>query len=600
MRKLSAFAAIERKTSKLNHTYEAFDKPPEIKWAFPESFATPQQTEEIAAEYSIPRFIAGILLNRGIEDITGFLSKSKKSIRHPNLLPDIDDAVNRILRAVQKKEKIIVYGDYDVDGMTSTAMMTDFLQSLGADVEYYIPDRVSEGYGLNSAAIERLAKDGVKLIVTVDCGVTSIEESLTAFKNNVDLVITDHHTCLDELPFASAVVNPKRPDSGYGFDGLAGVGVAFKVCLALGLKTNINSNVIFDRYCALAAIGTIADVVPLVDENRVIVAKGLEALSTREFVGIDAILKMLDIDKRNLVSTNISFNIAPKLNAAGRLGDPRTAVGLLMTTDRKTALHTAKELDELNNQRRELETLVFNEIIEYLEKHCYELCERIIVVRGNGWNHGVIGRVAAMVSEKFYRPCIVVSFDGTKGKGSCRGIEGFDMFDALSSCSKYLDDFGGHKAAAGLSVSASEWNNFRTAICQYAKGVFENASDMVKYIHIDGEIFPNEITLSNARMLSILEPFGTENQRPVFYTQGLMIDSISLVGVDSRHVRITFVHNGRRLNAIGFNLARLADKFQAGNTADCVFTLEVNSYNGTDSVQMRLLDMDWSNKYFNE
>ena len=267
MRKLSAFAAIERKTNKLNHTYEAFDKPPEIKWAFPENSVTAEQTEAAAREYSIPRFIAGILLNRGIEDIPAFLSKSKKGIRHPNLLPDIDDAVNRILRAVQKKEKIIVYGDYDVDGMTSTAIMTDFLSSLGADVEYYIPDRVSEGYGLNSGAIERMAKEGVKLIVTVDCGVTNIEESLTAFKNNVDLVITDHHTCLDELPFASAVVNPKRPDSNYGFDGLAGVGVAFKVCLALGLKTGINSNVIFDRYCALAAIGTIADVVPLVDEN---------------------------------------------------------------------------------------------------------------------------------------------------------------------------------------------------------------------------------------------------------------------------------------------------------------------------------------------
>lgn len=499
------------------------------------------------------------------------------------------------MSAINRKEKIVVYGDYDVDGMTSTAIMTDFLRNISADVEYYIPDRVSEGYGLNSAAIEKLAQKGVKLIITVDCGVTSIEESLVAFKNNVDLVITDHHTCLDELPYASAVVNPKRPDSGYGFTGLAGVGVAFKVCLALGLKMGIKSNAIFDRYCTLAAIGTIADVVPLTDENRIIVAKGLEILQTREFVGIDAILKIADIDKRALVSSNISFNVAPKLNAAGRLGDPKTAVELLTTSDRDIAARTAKNLDELNNKRRELEALVFDEIMQYLSEHCFELSERIIVVKGNGWNHGVIGRVAAMISEKFYRPCVVVSFDGTKGKGSCRGIEGFDMFDALSSCSEFLDDFGGHKAAAGLSVSYGNWNDFKNAMCKYARKIFPDAGDMVKYIHIDGEIAPHEITLANAHMMSLLEPFGTDNQRPVLLARALVVDTITLVGADKRHVKAVLTYKGMRFNAIGFNLARLAEDFGPTNTVDCVFTLEVNTFNGTQTAQLRLLDMAWSN-----
>lgn len=578
----------------MNYPHAVFEKSPQIKWAFPEEEASDEKTEAVAREYSLPDFIAGILLNRGIDDIPAFLSKSKKGIRHPEKLPDIDSAVKRILSAIRRKEKIVVYGDYDVDGMTSTAIMTDFLRNMSADVDYYIPDRVTEGYGLNCNAIEKLAKDGVSLIITVDCGVTSIEESLTAFKNNVDLVITDHHTCLDELPYASAVVNPKRPDSGYGFSGLAGVGVAFKVCLAVGLQAGIKSNVIFDRYCALAAIGTIADVVPLTDENRIIVAKGLEMLQSREFVGIDAILKMLDIDKRTLVSSNISFNIAPKLNAAGRLGDPKTAVELLMTSDYETAARTARELDELNNKRRELEMCVFEEIMQYLSEHYFELSERIIVVKGSGWNHGVIGRVAAMISERFYRPCVVVSFDGAKGKGSCRGIEGFDMFDALSSCSEFLDDFGGHKAAAGLSVSYNNWNDFKNSICKYARKVFADVNDMVKYIHIDGRISPQEITLSNAHMLSLLEPFGTDNQRPVLLASGLVVDSIMLVGAEKRHVKVVFTYHGMRFNAIGFNLAHLADEFGPSNTVDCVFTLEVNVFNGTESAQMRLMDMAWS------
>lgn len=582
----------------MNYPHAVFDKPPKTKWSFCSSTVSLEETEEAARLYSVPRFIAGVLLNRGITDIPSFLTKSKKGVRHPKYLPDIDDAVSRILRAVDRKEKIIVYGDYDVDGMTSTAMMTDFLKNLGADVEYYIPDRVTEGYGLNSDAILRMAKRGVKLIVTVDCGVTNIEESLTAFQSNVDLVITDHHTCLDELPYASAVVNPKRPDSQYGFSGLAGVGVAFKVCLAIGLKAGLNSNAVFDRYCALAAIGTIADVVPLMDENRIIVAKGLEMLASREFVGIDAILNMLDIDKKSIVSTTISFNIAPKLNAAGRLGDPKTAVGLLMTSDAQTAKRTAAELDELNNRRRELEAEVYDEIMSYLADHYFELCERIIVVKGCGWNHGVIGRVAAMISEKFYRPCVVVSFDGEKGKGSCRGIEGFDMFDALSSCSEFLDDFGGHKAAAGLSVSRSAWCDFRSALCRYARTVFESTADMVKYIHIDSEILPSEINLANARMLSMLEPFGTDNQRPVFIVRGLRIETIAVVGSDKRHVKAVLMCNNMRFNAIGFGLARLAEEFQPQNMVDCVFTLEVNSFNGLDSVQMRLLDMNWSDRYF--
>lgn len=582
----------------MEYTPAVFSKPPRLKWSFRSDTVTIEQTEKTAAQYSIPRFIAGVLLSRETDDIARFLAKSKKLVRHPGELPDIEDAVKRILKAVERKEKIVVYGDYDVDGMTSAAMMTDFLKSIGADVSYYIPDRVTEGYGLNSGAIERMAQEGVTLIVTVDCGVTNIEESLTAFKNNVDLVITDHHTCLDELPYASAVVNPKRPDSAYGFSGLAGVGVAFKVCLAVGLAAGIPSNDIFDRYCALAAIGTVADVVPLMDENRVIVAKGLEAIASREFVGVDAILRMLDIDKTKLASTNISFNIAPKLNAAGRLGDPKTAVNLLMTHDREEAEKTAAELDELNNKRRELENEVFEEIMDYLKEHCFELCERIIVVKGIGWNHGVIGRVAAMISERFYRPCVVVSFDGEKGKGSCRGIEGFDMFDALSECAELLDDFGGHKAAAGLSITRHNWTEFRTRLCRYARRIFQNAGDMVKYIHIDCEIFPNEMTLENARMISVLEPFGTDNPRPVFIARGLKIELLSLVGADKRHVRAVLSYGGERFNAIGFGLAPLADKFQENNLVDCVFTLEINAYNGTESVQMKLIDMDWSEVYF--
>lgn len=581
-------------------TPAVFTKPTKLKWSFRNENITPEQTEAAAKEYGVPRFIAAVLLSRETEDIRQFLLKPKKIVRHPGALPDIDDAVRRIMKAAKRKEKVIVYGDYDVDGMTSVAMMTDFLRHIGINADYYIPERVTEGYGLNSAAIERMAADGVKLIVTVDCGVTNIEESLTAFKNNVDLVITDHHTCLDELPFASAVVNPKRPDSSYGFTGLAGVGVAFKVCLAVGLEAGIPSNTIFERYCALAAIGTVADVVPLTDENRVIVAKGLDAIARREFVGIDAILDMAGIDKASVVSSTISFVVAPKLNAAGRLGDPKTAVRLLMTSDRREAKKTAAELDELNNKRRSLESEVYGEIMGYLRANPFELCERIVVVKGTGWNHGVIGRVAAMITERLYRPCIVVSFDGTKGKGSCRGIEGFDMFEALADSAEFLDDFGGHKAAAGLSLTLSNWTRFRTNICRYSRRIFVDANAIAKNAYIDCEIFPEEITLENARRLPMLEPFGTDNPRPVFIVRGLKIEEISLVGTEKQHMRAYLSYKGTTFNAIGFGLSALEAKFKEGNLVDCVFTMEINSYNGEDSVQLRLIDMKWSEVYFRQ
>ena len=575
-----------------------FTKTPALKWSFPGSGITAEQIEEEAKRLSVPRFIAAILLSRGIDDAQPFLSKSKKYIRHPNKLPDIEDAVDRILEAVKRKEPVVVYGDYDVDGMTSTAIMTDFLSHIGADVSYYIPDRVSEGYGVNNEAVKNMAEDGVKLIVTVDCGVTNINESLTAFENNVDLVITDHHTCLDELPYAYAVVNPKRPDSEYGFSGLAGVGVAFKVCMAIGLRMGMNSADIFDRYCALAAIGTIADVVPLVDENRVIVAKGLDMISRREFVGIDAILHMIGASKRDIVSSTVSFGIAPKLNAAGRLGDPRDAVTLLMTEDRADAEILARRLDDLNNRRRELENIIYNSIIKDITDHGYELCERTIVICGDGWNHGVIGRVAAMVSERFYRPCIIVSFDEEKGKGSCRSIEGFDMFSALFSCSDLLDDFGGHKAAAGLSITRSNWFEFKRRVSEYGRTVFRDLEDMSKIIHIDCELLPREITLESCFLMNMLEPFGTDNSRPVFITYGLTIESISVVGADGRHVRAMLTDGRNTFAAIGFGLAALERKFRKGNRVDCVYTLEINNYNGIESVQMRLIDMDWSSKLF--
>ena len=430
--------------------------------------------DEISKEHHIPRVISTILLNRGIEskDIAPYLRKSMADIINPMLMLDMDKAVERITNAIQSNEKIAVYGDYDVDGITSTALLYKFLLSLGADVEYYIPDRKGEGYGINIMAVNKLFKQGIKLMITVDCGITAIGEVEFAKLQGMDVIITDHHTCKDRLPTAAeAILNPKRLDCDYPFDALAGVGVAFKLILALAIKNGLKTTDVFNQYVDIATLGTIADVVPLLGENRVIVDKGLKILHNPKRIGIRAVMEVAGVLDKPLSASTIAFSIAPRLNAAGRLGSAATAVELLLTNDESRARELALLLDTENKERQQTERQIFDEALELIAKDPNFEKKKVIVLAQENWHQGVIGIVASRLCDMYYKPCILISHTNGVGKGSGRSIKGFNLFDALTHCEKQLIDFGGHAVAAGLNVNMSDIDSFIKEINKYADEV---------------------------------------------------------------------------------------------------------------------------------
>lgn len=543
---------------------------------------------DVAEAHSLDPFTALILTSRGIteyEDVEEFFD-SDFAFCDPYLIRDMDRAVQRIQKAIDGFEKICVYGDYDADGVTSTALMYSFLRSAGADVTYYIPDRITEGYGMNKDAVKKIADSGVKLIVTVDNGISSAEEIDFAKTLGVDVVVTDHHKPSETLPNAAAVVDPHREDDNLSFRDWAGVGVAFKVVSALNGGDCMD---ILSRYADIIAVGTIADVVDLTDENRAIVRYGVAKINSDPCFGIDALKNISGVGGKYVNAVGVTYSLAPRINAAGRMASAETALKLLLSEDADTALSLAKEVDECNRERHTVENDITKTVIEHIESDEKLKYARVIVVCGEGWHHGVIGIVAARITEKYGRPSIVITFDGDEGTGSARSIDGFSIYDAIKSCGEMLTHFGGHTMAAGLGIKRDNINDFFVRINEYAS----SAETAVPSLLIDCKLNPAYINNDLLFSLSALEPYGAGNAQPVFGIYGVTLSDIKPVG-EGKHLRLTFLKGGTPVTAMKFSTAIEDFPYRKGDMLDLAVRIDKNEYRGEVKPSVLIKDMRFS------
>ena len=539
----------------------------------------------------LPPLCAAVLCARGVDTApaaSAFLAHGPNLLHDPFLLRDMEKAVERISRAIREQETLAVYGDYDVDGITATCLLTQFLRTLGGQVVSYIPDRTEEGYGLNNHAIDALARQGVTLIVTVDCGITAAQEVEYARALGVDVVITDHHQCKEVLPQAVAVVDPRRPDCSYPFPDLAGVGVALKLALALTAPAQ-RPQVLLD-YGELAAIGTVADVMLLQGENRALVHLGLERLADCSRPGLQALLREAGCPRGQVPTTvTIGYGLAPRINAAGRMEQAGTALELLLTQDPQRGQELAQELCQLNRLRQAIELEIFQHCDQLLT-HTPALSAPVIVLAGEGWHQGVIGIVASRLAEKYACPAFMISLDGAKGKGSCRSFGGFNLFGALERCAPLLDSYGGHELAAGFSIRRDNIPAFRAALCQLVEE-FAGHQPMESSLDVDCEI-PHCSLLStqDVESLSLLEPFGSGNPKPVFLLRSVCVLSHTDVG-GGRHLKLKLRRDGVVMDAIFFSANTAACGIENGQRLDIAFTLQINQFRGNRTVQLQLCDL---------
>ncbi|MBS7224565.1 MAG: single-stranded-DNA-specific exonuclease RecJ [Clostridiaceae bacterium] len=516
-----------------------------------------------------------------------FLATGIDGLYDPMRLRDMDKAVAAIRKAIGQQEKIIVFGDYDVDGITATCVLLRYLRSIGADADYYIPNRLSEGYGLSCAAMDALYEQGVRLIVTVDSGVTAFEETAYAKQLGIRMVITDHHECRDELPDAEAVVNPRRSDCTYPFAELAGVGVAFKLICALAGPENLER--VLNQYADLVALGTVADVMPIVGENRIIVAAGLRRLVETNNLGLEMLLRESGQKSRRLTASVISFILAPRINAAGRMGNTEQAVELFLTDNPVRAQELAALLCEQNKERQAAENEILQQALAVLRKEYNPIEDKIIVLAGEGWHHGVIGIVSSRICDRYACPTILIAVDGEVGKGSGRSMAGFNLFEALSDSAPLLEKFGGHELAAGLTIPKENIEEFKARIHAYADAHI-HPGDLMPLVHIDCAISPAYITESSVEGLSALEPFGMKNPQPVFSMENMYVEDITPISSD-RHVRLTLTKDGVSYTAMLFGTGAGGCGFAQGNFVDAAFHLEINEYRGRKTVQLVLKDV---------
>lgn len=549
-----------------------------------------QLEAEIASKFNLCPLTAKVILNRGIntdEEIMRFLEPSIKNFYDPFLLKDMSKAVKRITDAISGNEKIVIYGDYDVDGITSTSILLSYLSKFSKNIDFYIPDRIEEGYGLSINSIDKLISKGVNLIVTVDCGITAVEEVEYIKKNGIDVIITDHHECKDVIPSALAIVNPKQKDCTYPFKELAGVGVVFKLVQALAQKMKVRD--VIDEYIEIVALGTVADVVPLLDENRIIVRHGLKKIVNTQSQGIKALINISGLHGKPITTTSIGYILAPRINAAGRIGDARKGVALFLCTDKEEAEQIAIELDQDNKNRQQTENIILNEALEMVANDPEMKKQKILVLASEGWHHGVIGIVASRITEKFHKPAILISLDGEDGKGSGRSISSFNLFEALMHCAPLLGKFGGHELAVGLSLSKENISQFRKEINDFADAVLSE-EDFCPKVKIDGEISKDDVNLFFSNQLKTLEPFGIGNPCPVFLYNGLKIIDCKTVGED-KHIKLRMEDEGLYIDSIGFNLGELAPKLDIFDKVDVVCAVETNVWNGQEKMQLNIKDV---------
>ena len=542
---------------------------------------------EIQKKYGVQRLVAKFLASKDFdeEEERIFLNPTRDDFHDPFLMPDMDKAVKRIIEAINNNEKITIFGDYDADGITSTTILKRFFKDRGIDVGTYIPNRLNEGYGMNVDAIKKIVEDGTKLIITVDTGITAVEEVKYAKELGIDVVVTDHHEQAEEIPDAVAVVDLKRNDSKkYPFRDLCGAGVAFKLCLALCDKMNIKEDEAL-KYIVFAAIGTIADVMPLIDENRIIVKFGLLLLIRSKYVGINELIRLAGL--KNINTEAVAFGIAPRLNACGRMGKQEDALELFTTDDPIKAREIAAKVESYNRERQAIEADIYDEVEKNIEKEKNDA--KCIVQYGDKWHHGVIGIVSSKITEKYNRPSILLGIEDGVAKGSGRSIEGFDLHEALMKNNEYIDKFGGHSMAIGLSLTEDNLESFKKQIEQYANKVITDEM-LIKNILIDEEVEKNDLSISSIKEISMLEPFGEENEKPVFLYKNLKIVSIRSLS-EGKHLKLLLQDGDFNIDVIGFGLGYLTSQYSLGEKVDIVGNLDINSFNGRETIQMILKDM---------
>lgn len=543
--------------------------------------------EKISKKHNISRLLAQILINRGITDdeqIDVFLNPKRNNFHNPFLMNDMEKAVDRIIKAIENKEKTIIYGDYDVDGITSITVLKQFLEERGLETDYYIPNRLDEGYGLNSKAVEAISNKKYTLMITVDCGISGINEVKLANDLNIETIITDHHEPLDELPSAYAIIDAKRKDNTYPFRGLAGVGVVFKLIQAISIKLNLDEKE-YLKYLDIVCIGTISDIVPLVDENRVIAKLGLMLVKQTKNIGLKTLVK--ETGYKNIDSGMVSFGIAPRINASGRMGKQEEALRLFLTTDLKEAETITNNLNEYNLERQKIEKNIFEQAISQIEKENISDLNSIVLA-GENWHHGVIGIVASRITEKFFKPTILICIEGKEGKGSGRSIPGFDLHEALVKSAGYLKKYGGHEMAVGLSLDKNQFEGFKKYFEEIAKE--KNVKSIIPVINIDCEITKKDLNKSTIEQMQLLEPYGEKNKPPLIVYKNIKIASIRTL-LEGKHLKISLRDGNEIINAIGFNLGELADEFLIGDKVDLVGTLELNCYGGVENIQINIRDM---------
>lgn len=545
---------------------------------------------ELSKKINISPEISQILNNRGINDEKDaeiFMNPSLEYLRDPFLMKDMKKATERIKKAIENKERIYIYGDYDVDGVSSTSILYIYFKSIDYPVKYYIPNRLEEGYGINEDAIRKINNDGCDLIITVDCGITSVNEVRLANELGIDVIITDHHECQSDVPDAYAIVNPKQEDCNYPFDMLCGCGVAFKMIQALTDEEEFKTSM-FD-YLEVVTLATICDIVPLIDENRIIVKNGLKLMKEGKNLGLRELIKVCGIETSKIGSSHIGYSVGPRINASGRLGYSYLGVQLFTTDLEDEAKEIANILEAKNIERQMIESKMYKEAEDVISSGENYKDDKVLVVAKEGWQHGIIGIVASKLTEKYYKPTILLTIEGDEATGSARSIKGFSIFNALVSCKDLMNKFGGHEQAAGLALNAENIEELRKRINEIADYNLSK-DDLIENIKVEYELEEESATLDLVDNLHKLEPFGLSNPSPRFIMRDLLLNNIYKMGKNKQHLKL-ICENEKSYECVGFNMAYLADDFQEGDKIDVLFQVDENNFNNERKIQFLLKDI---------
>ncbi len=545
---------------------------------------------DLSEKMKISPEIGQILKNRGInnkDDAEIFINPSLEYLRDPFLMKDVKKAVERIEYAIENNQNIWIYGDYDVDGVSSTSILCIYFDSIGYPVKYYIPNRLEEGYGINEDAIRLLKEQGCDLIISVDCGITSVKEVDIANELGIDVIVTDHHEVQDQIPNAYAVINPKQEDCNYPFDMLCGCGVAFKLIQALTPEEEFKSSMY--NYLEVVTLATICDIVPLVDENRIIVKNGLKLMKEGKNLGLKELINVCGIDNDKIGSSHVGFSIGPRINASGRLGYSYLGVELFTTKSKPEAIEIANLLEEKNNERQMIEAKMYQEAEEIINNDDRYMNDKVLVIANKGWQHGVIGIVASKLTEKYYKPTILLTIEDGEATGSARSIKGFSIFDTLVKCSDLLGRFGGHEQAAGLSMDEGNVEELRSRVNEIADYNLTD-EDMIENISVEFELNEKSIDFNLIEELHSLEPFGMSNPSPRFIIRDMEIRGIFRLGKEKNHLKLN-LEKDKIYECIGFNMAYLSENYDVGDKVDILFQLDENNYMGNRKIQFLLKDI---------